>query len=285
MLSREAYQVRIGAPGGEGTDFTCGFGDESCDLVEVADAINDRFQGRIRATVPAPDTTFDSDSDSWSPDAEISNGSDGGAKATMQIDPYQFQSNKVINSIAQFEVPALVITAYDDHSLPSRHILQLGAVALDANYAISEVPRYDPPPSNGGAGSNSGGGGEGGLLNNLPDPFSLLPDESAGNNAGPVATQGPSNPSTGGAGPLTVPSVPAGPVAVGPDTDVPEPQVAEPEGTGDPVASHEVPARQGLLLAQQKLGEVAPLAALWLLMAFPIHLVVRRRSLIMSVPR
>jgi hypothetical protein len=276
--------VAIGPPG-EDPAFTCGFGEEPCDLYQVAEAINAQFQPRIQATVPPIDTAYDEDSDSRSPDSEISNGTDGGAKATVQIDPYQFQSNKVVNTIRQFEVPALVITAYDDHKVPSRHILQLGAVALDANYTISEPPPgYTPPPS-GGGGNNGSGSGGGGLLNNLPDPFNLLPDESAGNNAGPVATQGPSNPSTGGAGPLTVPSVPAGPVAVGPDTDVPEPQVAEPEGTGDPVASHEVPARQGLLLAQQKLGEVAPLAALWLLMAFPIHLVVRRRSLIMSVPR
>lgn len=314
-LRREAYQVAIGPPGEEPA-FTCGFGQEPCDLYQVAEAINEQFQPRIQATVPPPATAFDQDSDSRSPDEEVSNGTDGGAKATVEIDPYHFQSNRVINSIRQFEVPALTITAYDDHRLPSRHILQLGAVALDANYTVSELPSYDfgPPGFDGGDGGFPSDDGDGGL--DLPvqqravhvPPFEPLTDAASQTDPGqsvpdPLAAGQQTDVGTTdvGADQATVPGGPAGPVSSGTapslstgdapvDGGAPAPEVAAPaDGDGEQAPQAAEPDQQqapgGLMLTQQRVSETVPMAALWLLVALPLYLAVRRRGLINTTRR
>lgn len=313
-LQREAHQVAVGPPGEEPA-FTCGFGQDPCDLYQVAEAINDRFQPRIRAFVPPQSAIYDVDSDSQSLDGEISNGTDGGAKASVEIDPYQRQSNKIMNMIDQAEVPALTIIAYDDHKEPSRHVLQLGAVALDANYTVSSRPSFDfPSPGfDGGDGGFPSGtdDGDGGL--DLPvqqqravqvPPFEPLTDVASQTGPGqsvpdPLAA---GQQADGGAGEVTVPGGPSGPVSSGTapslstgnaPTDggnAPAPEVAAPADDGDGGQGPQATADQqqapgGLTLTQQRISETVPMAALWLLVALPIYLAVRRRGLITTIRR
>lgn len=306
-LEREIRQVVVGPPGDE--VYECGFGDEPCDPYELVRTINELVPPRVRAYLPTQDTSLDDNADFRSSDDAVSNGTPGGAKSTVQKDPYEARSDEIIHSIGDDEVAGLVIVVYDDHDQPSRHVLHLAGVALDANYFIQGKPTWEPWP---GPGSGDLGGGDGDLTGHLPGggtdigpagsrivtppaptsfkvPQDDLPTDGMTGEQMPDAPQQdiPFAVDTGtdsDAGGTSQGEPPAlGTISEpGSDgTDQPAPEVAPPAdgGISDSAQATGQGGPAGLLLTRQRLGQSAPLAALWLLGAAPFYLAVRRRQL------
>lgn len=132
-------QVRLNDVAGNEL-FACGFGEESCDPLVVAQAINRFFTPRIHAEAPPRNTN------------PLVAGSPGGAQAAVIKDPYRFWNDVNVHEDGQHEVAALQITIFHDTTRPSREILQFAAVEADAHYAIAPAPFGLPP----GGGSTIG---------------------------------------------------------------------------------------------------------------------------------
>ncbi len=315
-LTREYRQVRVG------DGFACGWGDDDpCDVWEVARAITDATQPRLVASVPAADTSLNPDAGDEPDDrtgvARVSNGTPGGAKATVTLDRYDARSNKVINEDTRTELPGLQIVFYDDDDTTSRHIFQFAAVDLDVNFTVNAAPTFDPPDWGNGGGGFGGGdgfgdGSGGGLPGDVggaatravqPPSITALGEEpvspaeelelDSGGSAPPTGDAGGFEADDGTSG-LEQGQAPSLGTAEGPaldaGRDVPAPEVASDTPSGDQtvVAQGEQGGSSGpggLVLTRQRMGESVPLAVLWVLAALPFYLAVRRRRLLTSSAR
>lgn len=318
-LVREYRQVRVG------DGFACGWGaDDPCDAWEIASAVNAIAQPRVIARVPAQDTTLNTDASDEPDDrpgkARVSNGTPGGARATVTLDPYDAQSNLTVNQDQRTELPALQIVYYDDHDETSRHIFQFAAVNLDVFYYISSTPKFDPPDWADGGGGDDGlddggsGGSDGGLSDDLggvaartvtPPPVVALGEEPASPAEEPEVDSGNPAPPTGdadgsefetdtGSSAPQQGQAPGLGTADGPTVstgeDVPPPQIAPDESSGEQAVAAQggqgaSSGPGGLMLTRQRMGETVPLAVLWVLTTLPFYLAVRRRRLLASSTR
>ena len=127
-----------------------------CDLQKVATAINSAFPGRLRVDFPQADAT-------------LAKGSPGGYEAVVQRTTGQQVQEVSLNEqdADRVEVPGMVVTVFEDNTVPSRTIAYLGGVEAEAYYGIYLL------------GADSGGVGAPGSATGAPGQQAGTPASSA----------------------------------------------------------------------------------------------------------
>lgn len=130
-----------------------------CDVDEVQRQINETFLGRMRISFPQADPTY-------------LHGSKGGYQALVRRSVPEQLQEQILNEQPndRIEIPALVVTIYEDRAKPSRTIFEFAAVEAEARYGIT----FNGGGGGGGGGPTPGGpegfGGIGGI-DGLPGPL------------------------------------------------------------------------------------------------------------------
>lgn len=181
-VSRVEVEAESAARGRTGTarsDFTrsvegvfingveqCG---KNCNTTEVAKAVNEQLAGRIRVDFPEPD--------------EATRATKGGFQALVRRDRFEHLEQVILSEqpTTRIEVPGMVITLYEDASVPSRTILELAAAGTEARYGISLLSE-DGGGGDGGDGGLVGGSGSSGGFGpgDVSPPFGLSPTSPVG---------------------------------------------------------------------------------------------------------
>lgn len=220
-----------------GGQVICG---DSCDLEEVAQAFNEYFVGRARIDFP-------------SPDQELKAGSPGGAVAIVQdTEAYHVQAVALNQQDpTRREVPAMVITMYQDNRKPARTVYEFAGVQAEARYGIYPIEGGGPGENDGGAtGSATGGSDTGG---------------TGSSSTGAQGDQAPSFESPGP--PIDSGSGQGDP----PDVAPPDPGAAPPIAVPTPGLVETI----RVLVANEPL-RAAGLFLVWFLLLLPIYLAARR---------
>lgn len=115
--------------------------EKECNINDLARQVNAQFVGRIRIDIPNPDPVGAA-------------GSDGGYQALLRRAPFEQLQEQVLNGQPpdRIELPALVITVYEDGNKSARTIVELAATEAEARYGIALL----------GDGGDFGGGSAGG---------------------------------------------------------------------------------------------------------------------------
>ena len=133
-FTRSVSDVTVTDPSGN-TVYTCGFDppNDQCDPRQLTDVVSAQFESPIEFIEPSADT-----------DPTVT-GSPGGAQAEVIKDPYQYWNDYFTNADDGFEVPGLQIVFVGDQAQPSRFVLELAAVHVEAHDAIGLPPPPVPP--------------------------------------------------------------------------------------------------------------------------------------------
>lgn len=172
----------------------------TCDVTRVATTINGMANGQLRVDFP-------------SPDAFLAKGSPGGYQAVVQRSLSQQTQEVVYNEqpADRQEVPAMVISVYEDNTTPARTIAYLAGASSEAYYGIyllgapaGSGTGGDVPGSGPRAAGTGGGTGQAGTDTD-PGPDVSLPGTGTGlggpTDSGP--TVAPPTASSGSGGLLT----------------------------------------------------------------------------------
>jgi hypothetical protein len=184
-----------GRPGTAGSDYTRVVRDvrlndqplcaQQCDTNALAAQINSALAGRVHVSFPTPDPTV--------------RGSKGGYQAVVRRSPDEQVQEIVLNEqpADRIEVPGMVVTIFEDAQRPSRTVIELAAVEVEARYGISVA--------GGDGGFDDGGDGTAGPLfglGPLEDPYLGGPAGTPLNSPG-LTSNSPRGRAGGGNGVLT----------------------------------------------------------------------------------
>ena len=132
--------------------------EKDCDTEELAKRVNSQLVGRVRIDFPKPDPTFFT-------------GSPGGYQALVRRAPFEQFQEQAFNGQPpdRIEVPAMVVTVFQDDTRAGRTIVELAATEAEARYGIALLGDDGSGGGGGGGGDASATGGAFGHLNSLPD--------------------------------------------------------------------------------------------------------------------
>ena len=141
--------------------------DKECNLQDLARQVNAQLVGKARIDFPTPDPV-------------ASAGSDGGYQALIRRSPFEQFQEQAMNGQPpdRIEVPAMVITVYQEDTKAGRTIVELAATQVEARYGIA-VLGDDFDDFGGGDSGGDGFGDLGTALTSDSPIFGLDPTSPA----------------------------------------------------------------------------------------------------------
>lgn len=140
---------------------------DQCDLEAVAREVNSRLGGRLRVDFPQPDPV-------------ARKGSPRGFQASIRRIPSEQFQEQALNGQPpdRIEVPAMVVTVFQDDAKAGRTVNEFAAVEVEARYGISLLGGGDVGGGGDGIGTLGQGGGFGEVASASGDSpaFGLSPD-------------------------------------------------------------------------------------------------------------